>query len=217
MEYAEHAFGTSEGSGEDINATVRGYTELMGPIAFMRQVHGDRIAYAFDPGCYEEADAIFTDNEDLWLAVSTADCVPVLLSCPHGVAAVHCGWRGLEAELLPKVIETLMKEFSVTGVDIFMHIGPCISQEHYEVDESFKESFDEKHFQPSKTKGKVLLDMRSVVIEQAREAGISLNHIQDSGLCTFSEKELFHSYRRNKEEGKDDYNVQLSMIRRLPE
>lgn len=215
MDDAEHAFGTAEGSGEDLAATIRGYTEMIGPIAYMRQVHSDRIVYAYEPGCYEEADGIFTDLDDLWLAVSTADCAPVLLSCPHGVAAVHCGWRGLEKELLPKMIDTLIREFNITAVDISIHIGPCISQENYEVEESFVEMFGEKHFIPSDKKGKVLMDLRSIVTEQAREAGVPASHIQDSGLCTFHEKELFHSYRRSKKEGKESYNIQLSLVRKL--
>lgn len=215
MDYAEHAFGTAEGSSEDLASTIRSYTEMIGPIAYMRQVHSDRIVYAYEPGCYEEADGIFTDLDDLWLAVSTADCAPVLLSCPHGVAAVHCGWRGLEKGILPKMIDTLMREFNVTAVDISMHIGPCISQENYEVEESFTDIFDKKHFKPSSKKGKVLMDLRSIAIEQAREAGIPAANIQDSGLCTFEEDELFHSYRRNKKEGKDSYNIQLSLVKKL--
>ena len=217
LEYADHAFGTAVGteSATDPEEIVRTYTETLGPIAHMRQVHGDRVVYANAPGLYEEADAIFTDQKDLWLAVKTADCVPVLVSCPNAVAAVHCGWRGLEEEILPKTIKILMDEYNITGVDIFIHIGPCISQENYEVDESYVEKFGKEYFRECETEGKVLMNMVRVVEDQARDMGVSLNHIYDSGLCTFSEKELLHSYRRNKEEGNEEYNVQLSLVRLL--
>lgn len=219
LEYADHAFGTALGSQAptDPEELIRGYSETLGGIAHMRQVHGDRIVYANAPGLYEEADAIFTDQRNLWLAVKTADCVPVLISSPHAVAAVHCGWRGLQADILPKTLTLLMDEFNMTGIDLFIHIGPCITQEHYEVSTSYKTFFADKHFKPSKTPGKVLLNLASVVEEQAQCCGVPKDHIHNSGLCTFSEKDLLHSHRRNKSQGVDTYQVQLSLVSLLYE
>ena len=44
----------------------------------------------------EGVDALVTNVPDVCVAVSTADCVPVLLYAPDRkvVAAVHAGWRG---------------------------------------------------------------------------------------------------------------------------
>ncbi|MAF31373.1 MAG: hypothetical protein CMF60_04125 [Magnetococcales bacterium] len=219
LQHAEHAFGTiSEGekTSVDTDDMIRSYTEVLGPIAHMRQVHGSRIVYTNEAGCIEEADAIYTDNPDLWLAVKTADCVPVLISTPHAVAVAHCGWRGLEAEILPQTIKTLMDEYNITAVDVFIHIGPCISQNKYEVEEDkYKALFDEKHFKPAGKKGFVLMDLVGIAIDQAREMGVPKNHIVDSGLCTYQDKDLFHSYRRNKQEGVDGYNVQCSLVKRF--
>lgn len=219
LQYAEHAFGTiSEGEKPltDTDDLIRAYTEVLGPIAHMRQVHGSRIVYTSEPGCIEEADAIYTDNPDLWLAVKTADCVPVLISTPHAVAAVHCGWRGLEAEILPQTIKLLMDEYNITAVDVFIHIGPCISQSKYEVEsEKYQAIFDEKHFKPAGKKGFVLMDLVGIAIDQARELGVPKNHIIDSGLCTYQDKDLFHSYRRAKQEGQEGYNVQCSLVKRF--
>lgn len=214
LPFADHAFGTKEGTADDVEETVRIYSEIVGPIAHMRQVHGDRIVYADGPGVYEEADALFTDHHDLWLAVKSADCVPVLLSCPQAVAVVHCGWRGLEAELLPKTIQLLMDEYQITTIDIHMHIGPHISWNNYMVEEKFKDLFDEKHFKPAGKKGYTLMNLAGIARSQAREMGMPEANIVDAGLCTFHEKDLFHSHRRNKASGKDGYNVQLSMVKR---
>jgi len=213
--YADHAFGTREEGDDKYTADdlVRTYTELLGPIAHMRQVHSDRIVYADDAGCFEEADAIFTDRDDFWLAVKTADCVPVLISSQHAVAAVHCGWRGLESGILPKTIQTLMDEFNMSGVDLNIHIGPCITQEHYKVDEKYKNIFDEKYFKPAGEKGYTLMNLPAVVMDQAVEAGVPRSHIVNSGLCTYEDADMFHSHRRNKEAGGDDYQVQMSLIR----
>jgi len=218
LQYAEHAFGTIH-DGEIINnpdELIRAYTEVLGPIAHMRQVHSDRIVYTNEAGCIEEADAIYTDNPDLWLAVKTADCVPVLVSTPHAVAAVHCGWRGLQAEILPKTIKKLMDEYNITAIDVFIHIGPCISQEKYEVEEHYKTIFDEKYFKPAGKKGFALMDMISITEDQARALGVPKTHITDSGgLCTYRDNDLFNSYRRSKQEKNESYNVQCSLVKRL--
>jgi YfiH family protein len=216
LQHAEHAFGTINESEKntDPDELIRAYTEILGPIAHMRQVHGSRIVYTNDPGCIEEADAIYTDNPDLWLAVKTADCVPVLISTPHAVAAVHCGWRGLEAEILPQTIKVLMDEYNISAADVFIHIGPCISQSMYEVEEHYKKIFDEKFFKPAGKKGYTLMDLSGIVTAQAREMDVPKSHIIDSGLCTYQDKDLFHSYRRSKKEGDEGYNVQCSLVKR---
>lgn len=219
LQYAEHAFGTIDEGDKptEPDELIRAYTEVLGPISHMRQVHGSRIVYTNEAGCIEEADAIYTDNPDLWLAVKTADCVPVLISTPHAVAAVHCGWRGLEAELLPQTLKLLMDEYNISAADIFIHIGPCISQEKYEVEEHYKKIFDEEFFKPAGKKGYVLMDLAGIATSQARELGVPKNHIIDSGLCTYQDKDLFHSYRRYKHEGVDGYNVQCSLVKRFGE
>ncbi len=212
--HAEHAFGTKEGSHDNVEDTIRDYTEILGPIAHMRQVHGDRIVYAGEPRVYPEADAIVTDRPDLWLAVKTADCVPVLLSCPQAVAAVHCGWRGLQQDILAKTIEVLQNDLGVSSTDIHMMIGPCIRQHNYEVENEFKTHFPEKFFRPSEKEGFSRLDLAGVAKWQATEAGLIDLNIHDTRHCTFDKVDMFNSHRRNKEEGNQDYNVQLSLIKR---
>lgn len=212
LPHAEHAFGTREGAFNTVEDNVRQLTERYGPIAYMRQIHGTKLAYASKPGVYEETDALYTDRTDLSLAVSTADCVPVLLSSPRAVAVVHNGWRGLAGGLLPQTIRTLCEEFDMAPAHIFMHIGPCIRQENYEVEDHFTEDFAEQFFKPAKKKGHLLLDLVGVAIEQARDEGIPTENIYDSGFNTFTENQFF-SYRRSKMEG-EDKNVQLSIVSR---
>jgi len=83
----------------------------------VKQVHGDRVVEA---GAGEgtgalrppegEADALWTERPEHWVAVGTADCVPVLLVDPEGrrVAAVHSGWRGTDARIVARAVESLV-------------------------------------------------------------------------------------------------------------
>ena len=215
LQHAQHVFGTKgEASPHCAEDTVRTYTERLGGIAHMRQVHGDHVAFAHGPGVYEEADAIYTDHRDLWIAVKTADCVPVLVSSPYGVGAAHCGWRGLQNGLLHKLLDKMATEFNLTSSDLFIHIGPCIRQRNYEVDESFLLDFDEKHFFESENSGKLMMDCAGIARSQAMNFGFLDLNIHDSGLCTYERDDLFNSYRRSQQK-REQHNVQLSLVRRF--
>jgi YfiH family protein len=213
LPHADLTFGTKVGALPGVDANVRQLTEKLGPIAYMRQVHGDTLQYASGPGAYEETDALFTDRPDLWLGVTTADCVPVLVSSTQAVAVVHAGWRGLKAQLLPKTLRILMDEFGLDGGQLFVHIGPCIRQQNYEVESSFRDTFDEKFFAPSKKPGHLMLDLSGVARAQARDEGVPPENIFDDGHCTYAESKTFFSYRRSKQKD-EPFNVQLSLIKR---
>ena len=210
--HAEFQFGTAENAQPTSEENMRLLAEKLGPIAYMRQVHGANVRYASGPGVYEEADAIFTDRQDIWLAVSTADCLPLLISTPDAVAAVHAGWRGLRQGIVTKTLEKLFEEFGTDPGQVFISVGPCIRQQNYEVCEEFREYFDARFFKTAESKGKLMLDLPAVARQQALEAGVLGMNIFDSGVDTFSDKRFF-SYRRCKKQG-EKVNVQPSLIRR---
>lgn len=76
---------------------------------FMQQIHTDNIIeYTNAPQKHGQfqADACFTYQKNIICAVLTADCLPVLIADKDAtvVAAIHCGWKGLFSEILPKTI-----------------------------------------------------------------------------------------------------------------
>lgn len=78
------------------------------------QVHGDKIvrvdhsyfhlSASLQKEKMQEVDALVTDVPGTCIAVSTADCVPVLLYAPDKrvIAAVHAGWRGTVKQIVAK-------------------------------------------------------------------------------------------------------------------
>jgi polyphenol oxidase len=64
------------------------------------------------------------------LAIHTADCAPVALVSPEGIlAAVHAGWRGLQAG----IVETTVTQMRTHGASTVRAVlGPCIHAECYE-------------------------------------------------------------------------------------
>jgi YfiH family protein len=103
------------------------------PWHWAHQVHGAGVVWTGPvPGGGPEptADAVLTDRGDLVSAVFTADCAPVVLACPEGLAgAVHAGWRGLVGGVLEAAVEALR---GAGGTTVLAAVGPCIHACCYE-------------------------------------------------------------------------------------
>jgi YfiH family protein len=210
---ADSRFGTRAHTHPDANQTVVHYTNLLGPVAHLRQVHGKRIVYAKSGGLYEEADAVYTDRPNLWLAVKTADCVPVLLSAPGIVCAVHAGWRGLKEGIIAEAVRTICGTANIMPDEIHAAVGPCISAPFYEVEVEIADGIPHAVHGPSKNYGKALLNLGQTAREQLLAAGVPGRQAHQVKRCTFKEKSWFNSYRRTKGGDPAAYAVQLSLIK----
>ena len=115
------------GPDADREATLAAIGEGGLAVAWTKQVHGAALREAAPGGC-GEGDALATAATGLALAISTADCVPVLLASPRRIAAVHAGWRGLAAGVLAPAIAALGDPSAIHA-----WIGPAIGQCCYEV------------------------------------------------------------------------------------
>ena len=130
----EHEFtGKAEGDFRDA-ATGPGLVarlEGIGVLRTVRQVHGAGVADA-DSGP-AEADALISTKAGTVVAVRVADCVPILLAAPGGVAAVHAGWRGTAAGVVSEALGALRAATRCGFEDVRAAIGPAICGACYEV------------------------------------------------------------------------------------
>ncbi len=103
-------------------------------LALVNQVHGDGVLHAHRPSgpldTLGDADALISDRAGLAAAVRVADCVPILLTDGRWIAAVHAGWRGVAAGILPRTIRQLRERGAGT---LHLVIGPHISQDAFQV------------------------------------------------------------------------------------
>lgn len=98
--------------------------------ATIRQVHGSQVIEANCPGNHGEADALWTTERDLPLAVLTADCLGVVLHADVAVGVAHAGWRGAAAG----VVGALRAAMTTAGVPpARASIGPGIGACCFEV------------------------------------------------------------------------------------
>ena len=133
----------------------------------------------------DEVDAHATADPDLTPLVMVADCLPVALSGPGGVAMAHCGWRGLASGIVAEGVRAIDARAAAIGPGI----GPCC----YEVGEEVLSRFE--HLDGVAT-GQ-MLDLTAVATRLLAVAGVE--RVDPSGLCTSCNPELFYSHRRDGE------------------
>ncbi len=80
-----------------------------------------------------EADAIVSTLPGAVISIRVADCVPILMAAPRGVAAVHAGWRGTAADIARIALRALCERAECSPSEVRAAIGPCISGAVYEV------------------------------------------------------------------------------------
>jgi YfiH family protein len=131
--------------------------------------------------------------------------VPIILgdASTGACAAVHAGWRGTIASILPRALERLKNEYGTRAEDIRAAIGPaagaCCYEVGAEVIEAFSTKFpDSAHlFTPTRA-GHALVDLQRANREQLIAAGVAPERVHTAQLCTMCRTDLFFSYRREK-------------------
>ncbi len=171
-----------------------------GDVAFAKQVHGDRIEVVSAGGVYPDADALITEKHGCTLAIQVADCAAVLLADPdsHIVAAVHAGWKGAVAGIIPKTVEKMSRLATARPDRMLVYISPCISQQYFEVGEEVSALFPD-WFVDRESFANDHVDLKGYVIQQLRDTGIPGRQIYADPACTYRETHEYYSYRREKE------------------
>lgn len=159
-------------------------------IAVARQVHGAELVVhdgsGKEGGVEEpvEADGHVLAAPGTAALVFTADCLPVALAGPSGVAILHCGWRGLAAGIVARGAAAV----NATHAAIGPGIGPCC----YEVGAEVLETFAGLG---SDVAAGRMLDLPEVARQLLLKSGVEA--IDTAGLCTRCDEERFFSHRRD--------------------
>lgn len=184
------------------------------------QIHSADVVVAEEPwarGKAPKADGVVTIRPDLAIAISTADCVPVLFadSQTKVIGAAHAGWRGALSGVLEATIEQ-MERLGAHRRQICAAIGPAISQTAYEVGEEFEANFlkensaDACFFSRESEDSRPHFDLTGYVASRLQGAGV--NTIENLKICTYEDETRFFSYRRSCHRHESDYGRQISAI-----
>ena len=198
----------------------------------VKQVHGNSVlttqdiatAIAKDPSnSLPDGDGVISDRSKQSVWAASADCTPVLIGdvVTGRVSAIHAGWRGTAAKIVPEAIAKFL-EFGSQKKDLRIAIGPAISGKVYQVDESVAikvgktiiSNVDQKTdlevltelkqlsdppILEDKMLGKVRLDVPKINQIQLKQLDINNEHIAIAEQCTYQNDDFFFSYRRSGE------------------
>jgi polyphenol oxidase len=137
-----------------------------------------------------EADALVTTRAGVALAVGIADCLPVAIAWGPAIAAVHAGWRSLEAGVLEQAMRALSRS---AGSAIAMSrphalVGPALGACCMEVGEDVAARFDPTVVVRRPGSPRPFLDTRSDAVRRLEASGCIVEHVD---VCTLCDPRLF--------------------------
>ena len=186
-------------------AALRAAADLPSTPIWLEQVHGIQVVDASVSGSgNREADASYSQQPNVVCVVMTADCLPLLVCDRQGsfVAAIHAGWRGLQAG----VIASTLTRYQGSMDDLLVWLGPAIGSDAFEVGAEVREAFCRQDseaqtaFKPGSTPEKWLADLYQLARQNLRRLGVQ--SVYGGELCTYSDEQRFYSYRRDGQTGR---------------
>jgi YfiH family protein len=202
-----HAFPTRDATDAELLEHLRRVGGAIEAIVRVRQVHGAAVLEAAPgarswPSAALEGDAIVgrTGQGPVAVGVRVADCVPILVAdeVSGDVAAIHAGWRGVVAGVVPAAIARLIQDprgLAPWRADrLVAAIGPCIGPCCFEVGRDVAERIG---FVAREAGEKAYVDLRAAVRAQLVTAGLGTERIEDVPGCTKHDPGRFHSFRRD--------------------
>ena len=185
-------------------------------IILLNQIHSNKI-YFINKISKKKllGDGLITRTKNIAIGILTADCAPILLFDPKKniIGVLHAGWKGAYKMIGKKMINYFKRKGSKLN-NIIAVIGPCISQENYEIKNDFKLNFLKQNSENMKyfkiVKNKVYFDLRGYIFKQLKNTGIQ--NIEIIKKDTFNPKNNFFSARRSIRKKNNDYGRNISII-----
>lgn len=164
-----------------------------------------------------KADGHVTQIPGIALSALSADCGPVLFFDPVSktIGACHAGWRGAIDGITDATLQA-MQDLGAKRETICAVLGPCISQQNYEVGPEFEATFvkrDAKNAEFFKACGadaRAHFDLKAYIAARLKSQGLSQIAVMPD--CTYGQPELYYSYRYNTHHGLGDYGRNISAI-----
>ncbi|RKS86998.1 hypothetical protein DES39_0207 [Orbus hercynius] len=196
--------------GDDLNRVIHNRQLLSSALSlpnepvWLNQIHSTKV---LDLANYQltDADGSYSNQAKSVSAVLTADCLPVLFCSKQGdeIATAHAGWRGL----CNGILENTVRHFNCSASQIMAWLGPAIGPKRFEVGQEVKNQFVDYDADAIKafvlinaSEQKYLADLYLLARQRLQSVGI--RQIYGGDYCTYTQSELFYSYRREQQTGR---------------
>ena len=177
-------------------------------LATVWQIHSDLIKIVENKQDATETDdkfdAVISNLDETLCGVKTADCVPVLIGDKKtkAFAAIHAGWRGTVASIVPKAIEKMRENYGTEAENLICAIGPAAVSTYeigQDVIDAFAENFpDSAHLFTPTREHHACVDLHKANREQLISHGVLAENIYTAPFCTLARTDLFFSYRADR-------------------
>jgi len=146
-------------------------------------------------------DALITNQNNLYLFLLIADCLPVILYDPENVALgiVHVGWKGADLEIAKKALVKMEEEYNTNPESVVVGFGPCARRNSFiKENPSQKDDPRWKDFLEKVDGSKFKVDVAGFCRKQLLDSGVKSENIFDCGLDTIADIRFFSHFRQNK-------------------
>lgn len=170
---------------------------------------------------YSDIDGLLTNEKGVILSCFFADCVPLyFVDRAKGVIGMaHSGWRGTVNQMGACMVRKMQEVYECNPADIIACIGPSICRDCYEISDEVavqfqegfwkqtnverfcSEAFAQKQYShkelliPGKEAGKWQLDLWLANFAVLRSAGIPIDNIYITDICTCCNASYLFSHR----------------------
>ena len=185
----------------------------------LNQKHSDQVIYFKNERSVKNkltGDAMVSEVKNIGISILTADCAPVLFYDPNKkiIGCAHSGWKGALNGIIKNTVKKF-NELNSNNNDLIAVVGPCINKDNYKVQIDFFKKFvdqdkiNENFFQKINDE-QYNFDLRSFINKEL--TNLNIKKIENIEMDTFSQKELFYSYRRSRLNREQDYGRCISVI-----
>ncbi|MCF0073410.1 peptidoglycan editing factor PgeF [Dyadobacter sp. CY261] len=169
-------------------------------VAKAHQVHGTDVVIVTKPARFEGFDALMTNITGIQLAVTVADCTPILIYDPvtGAVAAIHAGWRGTVGGIVEKTVAAMQANYGTNPENCVGYVGTCIDECSFEVGDDVAQHFATVYKRWDGNTGKFLVDLKASNRDQLIQSGVKHVNIEVSPYSTVLHNNDYFSHRAEK-------------------
>lgn len=173
-------------------------------VCYAKQTHGsavERVRLGRNDEKVSSADALYTTDKDIGLAVTHADCQAAIFYDPvhEAIGVAHAGWKGIGLNIYERLIETMGRELGTQPQNLLVCISPSLGPDHAE-QKNYKQELPQDLWE-FQTKP-FYFDFWQASKKQLASAGVLEKNIEIATQCTYCDRDNYFSYRRDKETGR---------------
>lgn len=165
--------------------------------------HSNKVAVVTKKDAWKfikEVDGLITNNPEIYLSVTIADCVPIYFydDIKKVVWIAHAWWRWITSDITKSMVDKFVGEFKSNASDIKVYVWPHIQKCHFEIKEDIIDKFEDKFI--IRENWIIKIDLLWIIKDKLEKLWIKSENISSSQECTYCESDKYFSYRRDMPE-----------------